>query len=118
MPKVAYNACYGGFGLSPEATRRVRDLSGDPLWGGFCLKGDVHEPTGEVCDRDWGAGRDICRHDPVLIQVIQEMGERANGQCAKLRLEELPSGTPYRIDEYDGNETVVSLGDSEWAVMP
>ena len=118
MPKVAYNACYGGFGLSPEATRRAREVSGDPLWGGVCLKGDI-DPKGEwVCGRDFGAGRNLCRHDPTLIKVIQELGERANGQCAKLRLEELPSGTPYRIDEYDGYETVVSLGDSEWAVVP
>ena len=118
MPKVAYNACFGGFGLSPEATRQAREISGDPLWGGFCLKGDVCLESGEVCTRDFGAGREICRHDPILIQVIEELGDRADGMCADLALEEVPSGTAYRIDEYDGRESVVTADDYEWTVMP
>lgn len=32
MPKIAYNADYGGFSLSREAVELARKLSGNPKW--------------------------------------------------------------------------------------
>jgi len=58
--------------------------------------------------------RDFYRADPVLIQVIEELGDKANGDCAKLAIAEVPAGTKYRIDEYDGNESVMTVEDYEW----
>lgn len=52
------------------------------------------------------AGREVERHDPRVIQVIEEMGAKANGACAELRVVEIPDGTDYEIDEYDGNEHI------------
>ena len=117
MTKIAYNGCYGGFSLSKEGVLLGRKLSGDPKWGGVCLKGDVWE-TGEVCDFEYGGGRDLIRHDPILIQVIETLGEKANGGCADLRIEEIPSGTAYRIDEYDGIESVETKESYEWTIAP
>ena len=51
-------------------------------------------------------GRYIERNDPMLIQVIEEMGAAANGACAELHVVEIPDGTDYEIDEYDGNEHI------------
>ena len=45
--KVVYNGCYGGFSLSREAILLARELSGNPTWGGACLKGEIYEETGE-----------------------------------------------------------------------
>jgi hypothetical protein len=35
---------------------------------------------------------------------------------AALRIAELPAGTLYRIDEYDGSETVMTQDDYNWSV--
>ena len=46
------------------------------------------------------------RSDPLLIQVIEELGEKASGRCAKLQIVEIPDGVEWEIEEYDGNEHV------------
>jgi hypothetical protein len=50
--------------------------------------------------------RDIPRHDPHLIQVVEELGAAASGMCAELRIVEIPADVEYEIDEYDGNEHI------------
>lgn len=52
------------------------------------------------------SGRGIPRDDANLIRVVDELGERANGKHAKLSIIEIPDGTDYEIDEYDGAESV------------
>jgi hypothetical protein len=46
------------------------------------------------------------RADKFLVQTVEELGEKANGGFAKLEIVEIPDGTDWRIDEYDGMETV------------
>ena len=46
------------------------------------------------------------RTDPLLIQVVEELGELADGSCAKLSIVEIPDGIEWEIDEYDGIETI------------
>lgn len=46
------------------------------------------------------------REDPLLIQVIEELGEEASGSCAKVSIVEIPSDVEYTIEEYDGYEHV------------
>lgn len=58
--------------------------------------------------------RDVDRHDPVLVQVVEELGDKANGECAKLAIEEVDG--PYRIDEYDGFESVETPGSYDWII--
>lgn len=45
------------------------------------------------------------RHDADLISVVEELGEEADGMCAKLTIVEI-EGSKYRIDEYDGYESI------------
>lgn len=80
--KVVYNNCYGGFGLSDKAIELGRVLSGDINWT---------EPD--------------CRHDPILVQVVEQLGEEVNSRHADLRIKEVRG--KYRIDYYDGYETVI-----------
>jgi hypothetical protein len=47
------------------------------------------------------------RADPDLIEVIERLGEKANGFCASLAIKEIPDGAQFEITEYDGNEDVV-----------
>jgi hypothetical protein len=88
--KVVYNACFGGFTLSPKAENRLEEL-------------------GLHCDYY----RKICRHDHRLVQVVEELGEEANGSFSRLAIVEL-KGDRYRIDEYDGNETVQEPEGLDW----
>jgi hypothetical protein len=112
--KVVYNACYGGFGLSLEATREYLRRTGRtwterPL-GAMNITQFVVEG-----DPDWYE-RDIPRTDPVLVAIVEEFGEAAGSAHADLQIKELAKGTLYRIDEYDGWETVETRDAIDWSV--
>lgn len=138
MTKVAYNNCFGGFGLSYAGVMRYAEIKGIKLFGFVSArKPDGHidfanyipvDPAtveDEFCihyrtSADWKdedgywSDRDIERTDAALIQVIEEMGKKANGQCASLAIEQVKTGAKYRIDEYDGNERVMTVEDYDW----
>lgn len=46
------------------------------------------------------------RSDPILVQTVEELGEKANGRHAKLKVVEIPDEIEWEIDEYDGMEIV------------
>lgn len=50
--------------------------------------------------------KDEIRGDENLIQVVEELGEEANGMCAELKIVEIPDGVKWNIDEYDGLESI------------
>lgn len=49
---------------------------------------------------------DIERNDPILVQVVEEMGEESYGGYAKLKIVEIPDDVDWFIDEYDGMEHI------------
>ena len=100
MYKVVYNACYGGFGLSKEASEYLKKH-----WG--C---DINPGYGYI-DEDL-----ISRHHKGLIEVVELLGDKANGFCANLKIAEI-STTMYRIDEYDGFESVETPDSYDWVVI-
>ena len=53
------------------------------------------------------------RHHPVLVKVVEEMGNEISGLGSDLYVETI-KGHEYRIKEYDGSETVVVLGQSNY----
>ena len=113
MIKVVYNTCYGGFGLSLAAMDRLVELGvegaaeqiklTDESFRGYTSMGNSYSIYG------------LKRHDPRLVQVVEELGAKANGRYANLTIEEI-SGNKYRIDEYDGLESVIEPDDieNEW----
>jgi hypothetical protein len=138
MTKIVYNACYGGFSLSHEAIMRYAEIKGITLYAG---EGSVFGPHYYLCPEDeWArinaeelkqpvapgrfdassrlyfSDRNIERNDPALVQVVEELGDLANGRCADLMIVELPAGTQYRIDEYDGSETVATVDSYDWKI--
>jgi hypothetical protein len=63
---------------------------------------EYNDKTKEV----YFGGRDNDRSDPLLIQVIEELGEVANGSCAELKIIDVPDDVEWHIEEYDGFEHV------------
>lgn len=142
MAKIAYSARYGGFGLSEDGLRRYAEIKGLTLYpeeGEFgMVVWWVVPPENRPRElNNWASAtraeriahneaykaarlydKDIPRTDPALIQVIEEMGEKANSRFSNLKIADVPSGGKYRIDEYDGFESVMTPDDYEWSVAP
>lgn len=58
---------------------------------------------------------DIKRTDPILVSIVETMGSNAaSGRYAHLFIEEIPDGTLYKIDEYDGIEELITKDDDDW----
>ena len=94
MIKVVINTCYGGFGLSNEATELYAAKKGIQLG----KLGDYGYENFYVYD--------VPRDDPVLVEVVEHLGEAANGCCAELKIVEIPDDVVWYVEEYDGNEWV------------
>ena len=94
MHKVAYNVCFGGFGLSREAI----------LWLG---RHGIYKKYPDINDLDM-----LPRHEPLLIQCIEELGEDVNNNISlnKIRIKEIDSDM-YYIEELGGNEAVITPKD-------
>ncbi len=46
------------------------------------------------------------RNDPLLIQVIEELGEDADGAHAQLKIIDIPDDVSWHVEEYDGYEHI------------
>jgi hypothetical protein len=135
MTKVVINACHGGFGLSHEAILAYLDKCGLPVWteanekfGSIIpftyylvppeeqIKGDPdnwHDMTLAERQAHNAAysstvfyARDLARDDPDLVAVVEELGNRANGLHAELKVVEIPDDVNWYVQEYDGCEWV------------
>lgn len=84
MTRIVINVRYGGFSLSKEALALYEKLAGKAM-------------------------KDTCfgypRNDPVLIQVVETLGEKANNHC-QLKIVDVPDDVEWEIEEYDGKEWV------------
>ena len=85
--KIAINTDFGGFGLSDDAIDLYKILTGTP-------------PATDVYY--W----EIPRDDPVLVQIIEQLNDRAGGTYSSLKIVEIPDDVEWHIHEYDGMEHV------------
>jgi len=132
--EVVINRCYGGFGLSLKAQREYMRRKGKELFfyeqtkykhncgiNEYTRIDDInHSDTISSCrTKDFGKvtnsfepdgsrfwDGDIERNDPDLIAVIKKLGDEANDSSSNLHVVEIPDGTDYEIDEYDGLEHI------------
>lgn len=142
MGKIVINSCYGGFGLSREACQRYWDLKGEQVWiednaeypsldiftvwlvppservekktskqFTYMSLDERIEYNRKVAEQSW-YDRDVERNDPVLVQVVEELGDKASGKYSKLRVVEVDG--LYKINEYDGYESVETPDQIEW----
>nr|DAI17042.1 MAG TPA: hypothetical protein [Bacteriophage sp.]DAX17028.1 MAG TPA: hypothetical protein [Caudoviricetes sp.] len=129
--KVILNKCYGGFGVSQKAYELYAKKKGIEIFV-YKLECTNDKPIYRKTDmgssiftitftKDFGDYVDLyddnsekyilelCsnhREDPVLIEVVEELGDRANSPFSKLVVVDIPDGMEYEIDDYDGVETL------------
>ena len=84
--KVIINDCHGGFSLSRVAIARYVELTG--------------------FEQESIYDREIARDNPLLIQVVEELGALADGHFARLKIVEIPDDVEWYVEEYDGLEWV------------
>ena len=85
--KIVINKCFGGFGLSDDAIDLYKILTGTP-------------PAEDVYY--W----EIPRDKAILVQIVEQLGERANSHYGELAIVEIPDDVEWHIHEYDGMEHV------------
>lgn len=140
MGKVVINSCYGGFGLSKEACQRYWDIKGQQVWiedtsktlGLFvvwlvppdqrikkkspkqylAMKSEKQVEYNKKRQSETWNPRQVERNDPILVQVVEELGEKAGGKYTTLQVVDVCGA--YRIEEYDGKEWVETPGDIGW----
>lgn len=106
--KVVINSDFGGFGLSDEAFERYLELKGIEFARvSRTFGGADYYRAGHIDEDDYYLSYyDIARNDSLLVQVVEELGSRANGRYSSLKVVEIPDNVVWTIEEYDGNEWV------------
>jgi hypothetical protein len=111
--KIVVNKCYGGFGLSDKACKRLIELGIRHFESFEKLTEDSENPYiidshDSLCgDYYTNFNKEKYRTHPLLIQVIEELGEKeASSKLANLRILDIPDNIQYEIDDYDGIETI------------
>jgi hypothetical protein len=105
--KVVINKCHGGFGLSDQGIEHYVKLKGLELVRrdsqfAFSESYDYYYPDSDKLFLSRYIGRD----DPALVQTVEDIGKKANGRYASLKVVDVPDDVEWEIDEYDGLEWV------------
>ena len=86
--KIVINRCYGGFSVSDEVCKEM--------------------------GLDYPHQAEEYRTDPKLIELVETLGEKANGSYARLQVVEIPDeATDYYIEDYDGVNTIIYVLDGK-----
>lgn len=92
--KIVINTCHGGYGLSKEAVE-------------YLAKKGVPEAIIELeKDRFYGYILDDDRSNPLLVEVVEKLGDSASGDLSSLEVIEIPDDVEWQIEEYDGAEWI------------
>lgn len=84
MTSIVINCRHGGFGLSSKAWEMFRELKENPPKYDF----------------------EINRSDPILVKVVEELGDDASGKHSRLKIVDIPDDVEWEIGEYGGREWV------------
>ena len=130
MKKVILNKCFGGFGLSKDAYELYAKKKGISVfrYTQENLKKEIYTYATDdnrtfdfYFTKDFGDNVYISdedykkyflkldekfREDKTLIEVVEELDEKANVFYSNLKIVEIPDDLDYVIDNYDGIETL------------
>jgi hypothetical protein len=111
--KIVINTCNGRFCVSHKAFVRLRELGQREALEEAVI---AHWPTA-AAPREPSLnqhGGQIPRDDRMLVQVVEELKEEANGHCAALKIVEIPHDIRWHIEGVNGIECVSEVH-REWA---
>jgi hypothetical protein len=105
---IVINKQHGGFGLSHGAQLAWLERSQIPYR--LIDRDDRHSnqrygPMIMVNGKHW-YDKDIARDDPVLVNLVRELGQDACGEHARLKVVRIPADVDWQIEDYDGREWV------------
>lgn len=133
---IVINTTHGGFGLSKEGVLRYHEIKNQPCWvestsfsflirvwtvppeqrleikegiEWYAMSDDEKKDYNDKYDAQTWDTRDLARDDSTLVQVVRELGDRANGAHAKLKIVSIPADVKWQIQEYDGKEWVAEV---------
>jgi len=115
--EIVYNNNYGGFGLSDEAMMlycKLKNITVYPEKNIFGTTYWLSPPDNEQKEAIYDT--DIDRADPILVKVVKELKQKANGEYASLKIDKVLKGTLYRITQYDGSESIETIDNIGWIV--
>jgi hypothetical protein len=134
--KVILNKCYGGFDVSSEGYKLYAKKKGLNLFFyktsnlnyrflekiscshnsilNYCFTKDfgLNICKDDMTHEDWDTLLNLDtshRTDPILIEVVEELGKEASGTFGNLQIVEIPDDMEYEIEDYDGVETLHEL---------
>ena len=97
--RIVINGYFGGFSLSWKAIKLAREKGAE-----WALESSLHTP---IVKDDWNFYLpDVERNDSILVEVVEELGEEANGNSATLKIVEIPDDVEWIIEEDEGREWV------------
>jgi len=94
---LPYKTCY-----------RRSDSAKDSVFNCYTIK-DLGEVVHDIFDSEYALNLDEShREDPILIEIVEELGKEASGRYGCLEVVEIPDELVgnYMIDDYDGIETL------------
>lgn len=98
MKEIVVNDKVGGFSLSRAAFLRLKEMGNKEAIG--------ERESGPPSEREhclWNIPRD----DKDLVAVVKELGKKANGSSALLKIVEIPDDVEWEIENYaHGHERV------------
>ena len=105
---IVINTENGGFGLSKEAKLLYLARAGivyTLVPGPDRHTESLYGPQIKVNGHSWDEN-DINRDDPILVDIVRQLGSKADGRFAKLKIVEVPAGVKWNIADYGGLEWV------------
>ena len=95
--EILLNGAFGGFSLSKEAVAKYNEK----------LR-EINPEHKDLRDRDYILQSYQHRMNPILINIVKELGDKANGKHCKLYIESFNSEFKnyIKIHEYDGQEDI------------
>ena len=109
IQRIVINVDYGGFSLSTQAQKLYLDRAGIAYTLAPQQDRDTQNKLGPfimIAGEPWCERQDINRDDPILVDIVRQLGNKSWGLYATLKIVESPAGVEWNIAEYDGKEWI------------